>query len=125
MLRFLLDEHISKKVAIQARKRCPEIDIVSIHEWETGRFLGVDDSEILLSAARHGLTLVTYDQNTMLTHMGRLATAGIDHGGIVLIDDRTIHQSDTGRLVKAICQLFTLEASADWRNRTVYLRLKN
>lgn len=122
MLRLLLDENIASKVALQAKKRCPAIDIVSIHDWENGRYLATDDGEILKVAARQRLTLVTYDQNTMLTHMAELVAEGCDHGGIILIDGKTIPQGDVGGLVKAICWLWESESKSDWKNRTVYLR---
>ena len=120
MLRLLLDEHVSKKVAIQAKKRCPGIEVLSIHDWESGRFLATDDSEILGEAARQGLTLVTYDQKTMLTHMSALVSEVVEHGGMV--DELTIPQHDIGGLVKAISWLWKMESTSDWRNRTVYLR---
>ncbi len=122
MLRLLLDENIASKVALQAKKRCPAIDIVSIHDWENGRYLATDDGEILKVAARQRLTLVTYDQNTILTHMSDLVAEGCDHGGIIVIDGKTIPQRDVGGLVKAICWLWESESKSDWKNRTVFLR---
>ena len=122
MLRLLLDENISKKVAVQAKRRCPGIDILSIHDLEKGRYVGADDGEILRVAGAQQMTLVTYDQNTMLTHMAGLVSEGCEHGGIILIDERTIPQRDIGRLVKALCWLWSSECKADWKNRTVYLR---
>lgn len=122
MLRLLLDENISRKVAVAAKERWSAMEIVSIHEWEGRRFLGADDGEILKAAAGHRLTLVTYDQNTVLTHMAALVAEGGDHGGIIVVDEHTIRQHDIGGLVKALGWLWNAEAEADWTNRTVYLR---
>lgn len=122
MLRLLLDETIPKKVAILVKKQCPDIDIVSIHDWENGRFLGLSDEEILTASVHHGLTLVTYDQNTLLTHMERFSPTGIDHTGIVLIDERTIPQRDIGRHAQALGSLLASNSKSDWKNRTVHLR---
>ena len=122
MLRLLLDENISRKVALQAKKRSPEMEIVSIHDWENGRFLATEDGEILKVATQYHLTLVTYDQNTILTHMAELVSEGCDHGGIIVIDEHTIPQRDIGGLVKALCWLWNAESKAEWKNRTVYLR---
>jgi Domain of unknown function (DUF5615) len=124
MLRLLLDEHISRKVANQVKKGIPGLDVLSIHDWENGRFLATNDGEILRVAARHNLTLVTYDQNTIFTHMAEIVSEGCDHGGIVVIDGKTIRQSDIGGLVKALCWLYEAESRADWKNRTVYLQAK-
>ncbi len=122
MLRLLLDEHISRKVAAQVKKRIPGLDVLSIHDWENGRFLATSDGEILRVAAQQNLTLVTYDQNTIFTHMAEIASEGCDHGGIVVVDGKTIRQSDIGGLVKALGWLCEAESMADWKNRTVYLQ---
>jgi hypothetical protein len=124
MLRLLLDEHISRKVANQVKKGIPGVEVLSIHDWENGRFLATSDGEILRVAARQNLTLVTYDQNTILTQMAEIVSDGCDHGGIVVIDGKTIRQSDIGGLVKALCWLCEAESRADWKNRTVYLQAK-
>jgi hypothetical protein len=122
MLHLLLDENISRKAAPAAKKRCPAMAIVSLHDWEGGRFLATDDGEILKAAAEHRLTLVTYDQNTVLTRMAALVSEGCDHGGIIVVDEHTIRQHDIGGLVKALGWLWNAESHADWTNRTVYLR---
>ena len=122
MLRFLLDETISKKVALQAKKRCPEMEIISIHDWENGRFLGMSEEEILVVAAQQHLTLVTYDQNTMLMHMAEFIPEGCDHGGTIVIDGRKMAQRDIGGLVKALCWLWDADTKSDRKNRTGYLR---
>ena len=100
----------------------PAIDIVSLHDWENGRYLATEDREILTVAARQRLTLVTYDQNTMLTHMAELVAEGCDHGEIIVIDGKTIPPRDVGGLVKAICWLWASESKSNWKNRTGYLR---
>jgi len=122
MLRLLLDENISRKVALAAKKRSPAMEIVSIHDWEGGRFLAADDGEILKAAAAQRLTLITYDQNTLLTHMAELVSEGCAHGGIIVVDEHTIRQHDIGGLVKALGWLWNAESQAEWMNRTVYLR---
>jgi hypothetical protein len=95
---------------------------VSIHDWEGGRFLAADDGEILRMAAAQRLTLVTYDQNTLLTHMAAPVSEGWDHGGIIVVDEHTIRQHDIWGLVKALAWLWNAESQAEWMNRTVYLR---
>jgi hypothetical protein len=122
MLRFLLDETISRKVALLAKKRCPEMEIMSLHDWENGRFLGMSDGEILKVAVQQHLTFVTYDQSTVLMHMAQFIPEGCDHGGIIVIDGSQIAQRDIGGLVKALCWLWDAEAKPDWKNRAGYLR---
>ena len=43
MLRLLLDEHISPRVAVGIRLRDKKIIIRSMVEWENGSFLGRED----------------------------------------------------------------------------------
>lgn len=39
MLSFLLDEHISPIVAEQVKLKRPKIEIISLQNWQEGRFL--------------------------------------------------------------------------------------
>jgi len=65
MLKLLLDEHISPRVANGLRRRNRAIRIRYMVEWDDGRFLGQDDHACLREAAAQGLTLVTYDRKTI------------------------------------------------------------
>lgn len=123
MLRLLTDEHISDKVAAQAVRYCPGIRIISLLTWHEGSFKGTPDLDILQQAAAEKLTLVTYDQATMWTTLSLLAEEGFEHGGVVFIDEETIAPNDFGGLVKALCWLWRTQSKAEWKNRTVYLRL--
>ena len=76
MLKFLLDEHISGDIADSLRSREGKWVILSLAEWEQGRFLAETDLSILEEATKQGLTLVTYDLRT-IPHVGE-AIATID-----------------------------------------------
>lgn len=121
MLRFLLDEHLSREVASQSTAKCPSMEIQSIHDWESGTFLGVLDPEILLEAANQRLTLVTYDQRTLWRHASDLLETGHDLGGVVFVDEQTIPPNDVGGLVRALVWLWETKGNENWRNRLVYL----
>ena len=121
MLRLLLDEHIAGEVALQARTKCPSMEIQSIHDWESGAFLGVPDPEILLEAANQRLTLVTYDQRTLWKHAADLLEAGRDLGGVIFVDDQTIPPNDIGGLMRALVWLWETKRNEDWRNRLIFL----
>jgi hypothetical protein len=121
MLRLLLDEHIAREVALQARAKRPSIEIQSIHDWESGAFLGVPDPEILLEAASQGLTLVTYHQRTLWKHASDLLEAGHDLGGVIFVDDQTIPPNDIGGLMRAVVWLMETRGSEVWVNRLIFL----
>jgi hypothetical protein len=41
---------------------------------------------------------------------------------VVLIDENTFAQNDTGGLIAGLCALWKAESLANWMNRVVYLR---
>lgn len=121
MLRLLLDEHIARQVALQAKAKHSSMDIQSLHDWESGAFLGAPDPEILLEAASQGLTLVTYDQRTLWKHASDLLEAGHDLGGVVFVDDQTIPPNDIGGLMRALVWLMETRGCEVWVNRLIFL----
>jgi hypothetical protein len=120
-LRFLLDEHISRDVAIGLRKAGVGVIVDSIVDWKDGILLGSDDALLVSTAFSDKRTLVTYDQSTIVPLLKEWGEQGIDHGGVVFIDDRTIPSNDFGRLIRALLQLWREQKESDWRNRVVYL----
>ncbi len=121
MLRLLLDEHISREVGVQAKEWRPAIDIQSIHDWESGVFLGAQDPEILMEAGKQGLTLVTYDQRTLWKHASDHLIAGHELGGIIFVDDRTIPPNDLGGLMRVLVWLWETHGEETWLNRLIFL----
>ena len=59
MLRLLLDEHLSPRIAGQMKSKCRGAQIDSVLTWEQGRLSGVSDDVLLTEANAHGWTLVT------------------------------------------------------------------
>jgi len=122
MLQLLLDEHISPNVAEGLRRRSRAIVVRYMLEWEGGSYLGQEDSLWLQVAARHGLTLVTYDRRTVPPLLKNWAEVGHDHGGVIFVDEKSISPADIGGLVRALHMLFKQAGKWDWTNRICYLR---
>lgn len=122
MLKLLLDEHISPRVAKGLRRQHRWLTVDFMTEWENGRFLGEDDAACLEHAAEQGLTLVTYDRRTIPPLLKDWAEAGRKHGGVIFIDEKTISPSDIGGQVRALCKLVAEAADWDWTNRTCFLQ---
>ena len=73
-------------------------------------------------ASKQGLTFVTYDLRTIPPLLRVWAEGGIEHGGLILVDNRTIPQGDVGGLARALCEIWRSENNKDWVNRVVFLR---
>lgn len=122
MLKLLLDEHISPRVADGLRRRNRSLIVHCIAGWENGRFLGQDDSACLEHAAEQGLTLVTYDRRTIPPLLKDWAEAGRERGGVIFIDEKTLSPSDIGGQVRALSKLIRKSVSWDWTDRTCFLQ---
>jgi hypothetical protein len=122
MLKLLLDEHISPRVAAGMLRRNKGLIIRSLVEWESGSFLGLDDAACLRAAAAQGLTLVTYDCRTIPPLLKTWAEEGRTHGGVIFVDEKTISEADIGGLVLALSELFKAAGRWKWRDRIYFLR---
>jgi hypothetical protein len=122
MLRFLLDEHISPLVAKGLRRSRRGIAVFSLAEWEAGDHLGQDDAGCLREAAVQGLTLVTYDRRTIPPLLKIWAEAGLQRGGVIFVDEKTISPADFGGLIRALRELFRASRDWDWTDRVCFLR---
>jgi hypothetical protein len=119
VLKLLLDEHISPDVADGLRRRHRSLVIHWMAEWESGGFLGEDDSACLLEAAEQGLTLVTYDRRTIPPLLKIWAEEGRRHGGVIFVDEKTISPADIGGLVRAL--LLKETRKSNWVDRVYFL----
>jgi predicted nuclease of predicted toxin-antitoxin system len=99
----LLDEHISRRVVPALRRK--GVDVLGLREWREGSMLGADDEEILAVALPEGRSLVTYDLRTMPPLLRRLAEAGTQHAGVILISVKTVAQDDVRTLARLLAQL--------------------
>lgn len=122
MLKLLLDEHISPAVATGLRRLRPSISVCGMVEWEGGGFLGQDDAVCLRHAAARGWTLVTYDRRTIPPLLKTWAEAGLHHGGVIFIDEKTISPADIGGQVHALAALAREAARWEWADRVIFLR---
>jgi hypothetical protein len=121
-VRLLLDEQISPEVGAQVRSKRAGCWVYSVYEWRNGEFGGSNDDLLLAAAARESLTLVTYDQKTIVPLLSVLGAFGDEHSGVVFIDNHSIPSQDFGGLVSALLLLLTDAGDWDWTNRMHFLR---
>ena len=122
MLSLLLDENISPEIAVQVSAKRPDLPILSLYHWRDGAFTATADSLILEAAAQDGLTLVTYDLETIPPLLSEWRMSGIAHGGVILVDGHTIRSHDFGGLVCALIDFWDEWNEANWRNRIMFLK---
>ncbi len=121
MLKLLLDEHISPRVANGLRRRLRLSVIHCMAEWKDGEFLGKDDRSCLLEAANQALTLVTYDRRTIPPLLKLWAEEQRRHAGVIFVDEKTISAADIGGLVRALFELYKETGKLDWTDRVYFL----
>ena len=121
MLRYLLDEHLSPKIAYEVSRHQAEIEIHSLLKWRDGILITEPDDVVLSTIEPEGLTLVTYDLATIPATLREFAEQGRDFAGVIFIDDRTIPQNQLGSLVKALIAFYAANANEDWTNRTAFI----
>lgn len=122
MLKLLLDEHISPEVANGVQRRNRSLVIQPMAQWESGNFLGKEDSVCLLEAASQRLTLVTYDRRTIPPLLKLWAEEERCHGGVIFVDEKTISPAYIGGLVRALISLAREVVEMDWTNQVYFLR---
>ena len=122
MLSLLLDENLSPEIVRQIQEKRSDVAVTSIHHWHDGSYKAQRDEDILAAAVQERLTLVTYDQKTILPVLVQWGHIGTDHAGVVFIDDRSIASNNIGALVRALTLLWDSRVNADWTNRVEFLR---
>lgn len=122
MLAILTDAHISLSLTEQVRAKRPEITIHSLRHWRNGMLLREEDDVILAAAMEEGLTLLTYDQRTIVPLVTQWGMQGRDHAGVIFIDDKSIAQVDSGGQLRALIDLWDKAHIQDWKNAISYLK---
>ncbi len=122
MLKLLLDEHISPKVAAGLRTQHPDLIVHSVVHWKDGSLLGKEDAVCLTEAVAYGFTFVTYDQRTIPPLLKVWAEEGRQHAGIIYINRKTFLSSDFGGLIRALSRLIMESADREWTGFTAFLR---
>ena len=100
--KFLLDEHVSPRVAQEGARK--DLDAKAVAGSDLA---GLPDPEILRKAVEGGRILVTYDTADFMVLLGDVMKEGRDIPGIVFVSREKIPTSDIGGLVVALLRLKT------------------
>lgn len=117
---LLLDGHFSQDVSRPLR--ASGIDAFTLDEWHGGQYRDEEDDLILEAAFAEGRTLVTYDEHTIPTILRVWGADGRSHGGVILVNNRTIRQNDFGGQIRALRTLVEERGNEDWRDQVAHLR---
>lgn len=118
-MRLLLDVHLSP--ALARRLQQEGIDAVAVQDWLGGNYRRAPDDQLLAAAAVDERVLVTYDCQTIPPLLKQWAETGQQHGGVILVDEKTIRPNDLGGLLRALRSLVARSGEDHWRNRVVFL----
>jgi hypothetical protein len=117
-VRLYLDEMISPGVASTLRQRGHDASGAA----ECG-MLGASDAAQFARAIHERRALVTYNARDFALLARAATTAGREHWGLVLVNDRHLPPSDFGGLIGALENLLTQRAEQDGlKNTVVFLR---
>lgn len=67
------------------------------------------------------MTLVSFDLKTIPPLLRDWGERGIDHGGVIFVDNKTFAQNDISGISKALATLWELQGQIGWTNRCFFL----
>ncbi len=120
-LHLLLDELISPVVLEELRLRVARATVETLMAVGEGMFQDVSCGDLLAFVAQEKIIFVTYDRSAMAATLHNWRETGYPHGGVIVIDDKTVPPSDIQGLVGLLQKLVELSVNWDWANRVVYL----
>lgn len=107
-------------VVAAAKKRCQGFKSRrSLTDW-TGILLGASDEEILKEAALQSMTLLTFALKTITTLLRNWGERGVNHGGVIFVDNKSFAQNDIGGILKLLADLWEIQEKDDWKNRCFF-----
>jgi hypothetical protein len=121
-MRLLLDSHLPSALPRQLCRH--DVDAMALADWMAGSYRNAADDQILEAAHSDRRVLVTYDVRTIPALLVEWAETGRHHGGIALVDDRTLPPNDVGGLLRALLRLVQSSGGEAWEDRVVYLSVK-
>lgn len=122
MLRLLLDEQLYSGLVEMLKAAAPEMQVESVHHWNKGRHLNQPDARILIEAHEAGLTLVSFDVNTIPGLIAEMMECSESHAGVIFASAKTFAQNDYGGFVRALVQLWNHARNDVWTDRGDFLR---
>lgn len=122
-MRLLLDAHVSPAVARGLQSG--GVDAVAVRDWQGGAFRSAPDDRLLEAAALEGRVLVSYDCRTLPPLLKEWAESGQHHGGVILVDEKTVRPNDVGGLIRALHVLAAANDELEWEDRVLFVQARS
>ncbi len=124
---FLLDEHLSPKVAEITKSLGANFDVKSVLKCEQGDLKGESDEFILNYCIEKSFVLVTFDVNTIPQILKSWFDIGKNHAGIVFVSTKTLRSSDSVSIAKGLIRIGNEKSNkilkdSEWQNQIIFLQ---
>jgi hypothetical protein len=120
-VRFLLDNHVTSDIRDAVHKAHPEVDIRAVGVDDDAPADKTSDPELLDYATDQGLTVVTFDANTMPRYaFDRIARGVVTCGVFVFPHGQTI---SSGSIAHELEVIWGASTSEEWLNRVEFAPL--
>lgn len=120
VVRFLLDQHVSKGLARALRASEPTIDVCRVGERNAPPF-GSKDPDLIRFAESEMRILLTMDRETMLGHIQDHIASGGHTWGIFFIDSTSTWRE----LVDTLILVWSASQAEEWQDGIEYIPWKN
>jgi len=121
-MKLLLDVHIPAAGVEALRRKCPGLDVAHLSKWQRGGLREAEDSELLAQCTKDERMLVTYDLATIPALLNVWAEEGRDHGGVLLVDAKSLRPEKVGAVAAAIGSMLQELWGQETRNLVRFLR---
>ena len=115
-VRFQADADLNKAILNGVLRREPSLDFQTAH---AAGLRGLNDSEVLVLAARQQRVLVSHDVGTMPAHFLNFKNAGNHSCGVFLIPQSL----DVGTAIEELLLIWFASDASEWTDRLEWLPL--
>lgn len=116
MIKFLADACLNHSIVDGCKRREPAIDFLSAHE---ARLEGMDDPQVLATAAVSGRILVSSDFATIPGHFGDFVSVCGESPGVLLVSQK----APLREVIEEILLIWAVSDRSEWINRIVEIPL--
>jgi hypothetical protein len=111
--RFQADEDLNAKIIAGLLRREPSLDFQTA---KAAKLLGLQDLDVLTTAARDGRVLVSHDRETMPAHFNQFIAESTS-AGLLIVSQKL----DVREAIEQMLLVWAATEAGEWSNRIGYL----